>query len=63
MAKPNDIEQVTEVVKSIPEFVDAIGHIIQTPSGFAITTIALLWLVLNRDVPNIFNLIERKETK
>ncbi|PSU27151.1 hypothetical protein [Photobacterium lutimaris] len=63
MAEPNDIEQVTEVVKSIPEFVDAIGNIIQTPSGFIITTIVLLWLVLNRDFSKIFNLIERKETK
>ena len=63
MADSNGISQATDVINSIPELTDAIFLVIQTPIGFTLTVIILLWLIVNRDFSNIFSLFERKENR
>ncbi|MDD1796395.1 hypothetical protein LRP50_25080 [Enterovibrio sp. ZSDZ42] len=63
MEGKNQLTNTTEVIKSIPELIDAITEVVQTPSGFLILVLVLAWFVFNRDYSHIFNFLERKENK
>lgn len=63
MSSDNEIAKATEIVSSIPDFVRAVAEVVQTPSGFVVATIVLIWLIVNRDFTKFFFLFEYKKNR
>lgn len=61
--KTNHVESATEIVKSIPEFFDAVSELLQTPFGWIILLALLIWFLINKDLNNIFSVFERGEKR
>jgi hypothetical protein len=61
--KQNQVEQATEIVKSIPEFMQAVTEVLQTPWGWFFLAVIVFWFIINRDLSNAFNLFERGESR
>lgn len=59
----NQVELATEIVKSIPEFMQAVTDVLQTPWGWLVLAAIIFWFLINRDLSNIFSLFERGETR
>ena len=57
----NQIEKVTEMVKSVPEFMDAVSDVLQSPYGWIVLVGMVAWFLINKDLSNIFGLFERGE--
>ncbi len=58
-----DIESATSVVKSIPEFLKAVTDVMQTPGGWVLLGVVLVWFLLNKDLSRFLNIFEAKEKK
>lgn len=59
----NKIETATNTIKSIPEFLDAIAEVMQTPYGWVVLAVFLIWFLLNKDLSNVIRIFESKEKK
>lgn len=57
----NQIDQAAEMVKSIPEFMEAVSGVLQTPYGWFVLTALLIWFLINRDLSHLLGLFERGE--
>jgi hypothetical protein len=57
------IESATSVVKSIPEFIKALTDVMETPYGWIILAVILIWFLLNKDLTRFLNIFETKEKK
>lgn len=59
----NKIDQATDMVKSIPEFMDAVSQVLQSPYGWLVLLGLFIWFLMNRDLSHMFGLFERGEKK
>lgn len=59
----NKIDQATDMVKSIPEFMDAVSEVLQSPYGWLVLLGLLIWFLMNRDLSHVFRLFEPGEKK
>jgi hypothetical protein len=57
------IDSATSVVKSIPEFMKALTDVMETPFGWVILAVILIWFLLNKDLSRFLNIFETKEKK
>jgi len=57
------IDSATSVVKSIPEFIKALTDMMETPYGWLILIVILIWFLLNKDLSRFLSLFEAKEKK
>ncbi|WP_351189321.1 hypothetical protein [Shewanella sp. TB4-MNA-CIBAN-0142] len=57
------IHSATSVVNSIPEFMKALTDVMETPYGWIILAVILIWFLLNKDLSRFLNIFETKEKK
>lgn len=57
----NQIDKATDMVKSIPEFITAVSDLLQSPHGWLVLVVLLIWFLINRDLSHLFSLFERGE--
>ena len=57
------IDSATSVVKSIPEFMKALTDVMETPYGWIVLAVILIWFFLNKDLSRFLNIFETKEKK
>ena len=59
----NQIEQATDLLKSVPEFLQAAQELLQTPWGWIILLTPIFWILKNKDLSKTITLFKNKETK
>lgn len=57
----NQIDKATDMVKSIPAFMEAVSEVLQSPYGWLVLGALLIWFLINRDLNRLFGLFERGE--
>lgn len=58
-----DLKQTTELVKSIPEFMEAVTEVLQTPWGWLFLALIVFWFFINKDLSHVSNFFERGRTR
>lgn len=57
----NPVDQATGMIKSLPDFFDAISGILQTPLGWLILVAIVFGILINRDFNKLFSFFTRRE--
>lgn len=59
----NQIEEATDLVKSIPTFLEAVSGVLQTSFGWVVLLGLIIWVVINRDPGKILTFFENRKSK
>lgn len=55
------MEQTTSFIKSIPEFADTLVELLQSPYGWVVFLMVLIWLLVNKNTLAVLSHFSKRE--